>query len=246
MTNPYTFKDIARYEAGEMDAAAKAAFESSLAVDPDLQQQLALYKEVHHSLQQQFGTDPQKEQLQHTFSQLRKEYFQAPASAAKVFSLKRYLRPAISVAAAAIIAVCIWQPWQPDLFTSYARTEMIANVERGDNADTLLQQATIAFNKADFTTAGTLLEKTIQLQPQHSFANFYYGVALTQLNQLDKARAVLTALYNGSSAFKYDAAFYLALGYVRENNKAEAKKWLRHIPQDAAIYGKAIELSEKL
>lgn len=242
----YTFEDIARYEAGDMDAATKAAFEASLAADAALQQQLALYKEVNASLQQHFNTGGQQ-QLQQTFAALRKEYFQAPEqTTAKVFPIKRYLRPIMGMAAAAIIAICIWQPWQPDLFTSYSRTEMIANVERGDNADTLLQHATRAFNQSDFKTAASLLEKTVQLQPQNSFASFYYAVALTQLNEMSKARPVFEILYNGSSAFKYDAAFYMALSYVKENNKAEAKKWLRQIPQDAGIYRKATALSKKL
>lgn len=247
MAHPYTYEDIARYEAGEMDANVRIGFEALLVTDADLRQQLALYREVQQSLTHSVQTAGEKQQLQQTLSMLGREYFHTPAAIpARTFSLKNYLRPVAGVAAAAVIALCIWQPWQPDLFTSYARTQMVAMTERGADTDTLLHRATLAFNKADYTDAARLLNKVVQQDKDNSFASFYYALSLLQLRETGRARELLLALNNGSSAFTHEAAFYLALSYVRENNKAEARKWLQRIPQDAVVYEKATRLLREL
>lgn len=246
MNHSYTFDDIARYASGDMTGEELTAFIASLATDADLQQQLALYQEVQQQLVKHFSPDERQEQLQQTLQSLRTEYFTGTQKKARVVPFKRYLRPAIGVAAAVIIALFVWQPWQTDLYTTYARTQMVAVVERGDNADTLLQQATMAFNKENFKQAASLLDKTTQLQPDNSFALFYYGVSLTHLKESGKARIILNGLYNGSSAFKYDAAFYLALTYIQEEDKVAARQWLQRIPSDTGVYTKASKLLEEL
>ncbi|BAV09551.1 hypothetical protein SAMN05421788_101989 [Filimonas lacunae] len=245
MANTYTFEDIARYTSGDMSAEEQAAFEAALPQQPELQQKVALHREVEQTLQQQFAADPVKEQLQQTMQQLRAAHFTAPVSKAKVV-FTRFRMGAITAAAAAVIAVMIWQPWQKDLYSSFAPTQMVANVERGDNTDSLLLQATTAFNKEDYATAVTLLHSVTQLQPQNSFAQFYYAVALTHINNMIAARPVFTQLYSGNSAFKYDAAFYMALSYIKEKNTKEAGIWLQKIPVDAVIYAKAQKLLQQL
>ena len=64
--------------------------------------------------------------------------------------------------------------------------------------------------------------------------------------RIENARKELMIVYNGVSSFKYDAAFYLALSYLKEKNKADCKNWLNKIPADAGIYNKAQELLKKI
>ena len=75
---------------------------------------------------------------------------------------------------------------------------------------------------------------------------FYYAVALLQNGDIEKSRAQLNELYNGESLFKYDAAFYMALSYLKEKDKAICREWLNKIPADAGPYSKAQELLKKL
>jgi hypothetical protein len=242
-----TFNDIARYAEGEMTTDEQAAFETALASDEALRRQLALYHEVHSSLQQQFGADEQRDQLQHTLQSLRGEFFQAQnTTPAKVVSFKRYLRSIAAVAAILIAVVFVWQPWKQDLYKEFADTTMVAPAERGGNVDNLLQQAVEAFNNKDFTTAVSLLKQVTQQDTTNSYADFYYGVALMQTNLLYDAREIFNKLYAGQSAFKYDAAFYQALGYLKEKNRAACAEWLQKIPADANNYNKAQELLHKL
>lgn len=238
--------DIARYAEGLMEADEQAAFETRLAADASLQQQLALYREVHATLQQHFTPDEQLAQLQQTLNSMRGQFFTATKAPARVVPFKRYLQRAMAVAAILIAVVFIWQPWKPGLFKQYAETTMVAPVERGGDADSVLQQAVTAFNHKEFATAAPLLEKLYQQDSANSFIAFYYGVALLQINRLTDARTVMGHIFAGPSAFKYEGAFYLGLSYLKEKDKANCINWLQKIPPDAPNYDKARELLKKL
>lgn len=238
-----SFENIARYAENEMTAAERQLFETALAADKDLQQQLALYHQVHAGLQQQLAADDKKEALKATLENLGKEHFQRPG--AKVIPLRVYIRGAVAVAAAAIV-IMIWQPWQPGLFDEYAGTRMIPSAVRGEDTDTLLEKASIAFNKKDFTGAAGLLQRAVEEQPGNSLAGYYYGIALLQTGQTETARNILTDIYNGQSVFTYDAAFYIALSYLKEKNKPACREWLKKIPPGVHNYARANELMRKL
>ncbi|AEW01845.1 hypothetical protein A4D02_07525 [Niastella koreensis] len=241
-----TYNDIARYVEGEMTAEERLAFEASLASDEGLRQQLALYQEVGTTLQQHFNADEQRQQLQHTLQSLRGGFSGAASQPAKVIPFKKYLRGAVAVAAILIAVVFVWQPWKPNLFNKFAETSMAAPVERGDNADNILQQAVSAFNKKDYSNAVTLLQQVKERDTANSYVNFYYGVALLKSGRVPEARRIFDALYAGQSAFKYEGAFFQALGYLTEKNREACKEWLQKIPADAAKYDKAQELLKEL
>src|SRR5688572_6580089 len=241
-----TFNDIGRYAEGEMTADERAAFETVLVSDESLRRQLALYHEVHASLQQHFIAGDQRIPLQDTMQSLRSEFFGAASQPAKVISFKRKLRSAVAVAAILIAVIIIWQPWKPGLYKEFSETSMAAPAERGSAADDLLQQAVDAFNKKDYGTAASVLQRVKQQDTANSFVNFYYGVSLLQTNRIAEAREIFNQLYAGQSAFKFEAAFYQALGYLKEDNKTLCREWLQKIPSDAPNYNKAQELSDKL
>lgn len=242
---PYSLNDIARYAEGEMPAEEIQAFEQALSGDATLQEQLAFYREVHSSLQQHFHKDEQQQELEATLQQMRGEFFRKGKAPAKVVAMNRYLRYAMA-AAMLVIALFIWKPWQGDLYEQYGEIQMLNPTERGNNNDSLLQQAAIAFNQKEYTTAATYLYTVRSQQPDDSFTEFYYGVALMHSGKTAEARQVLEALYNGESVFKYEAAFQMALSYLKEENKTATREWLQKIPVDAANYGKAQELLKKL
>lgn len=273
----YTFEDIARYAEEEMTAAEKLAFEDALSKDAELQKQFAAYKEVESSLQQHWTNDAQRHQLKGTMQQLRSEFFAAGASQAgsslkavdvtaetaisqaadptpaqtapvKIVSINKYLRVAMAVAAVLVIGLFVWQPWQPALYEKYSATQMVAQTERGSHVDSVMNEATTAFNKQEYVTATVLLAEVVSKEPDNSFARFYFGVSLMRTDKIIQARAAFSKLFQGESTFKYEAAFYEALTYLHKSDKdiASAKEWLQKIPADASIYNKAQELLKKL
>ena len=243
----YSYNEIARYAEDDMTAEERQEFEQALSTDTALQEQLALYREVHDSMYHHFNPGEDQYQLQQTLQDMRDEFFNKAARRTKVVPIGRKLQYAISVAAILLITIIIWKPWQKeDLYGKYAQLEMTNPAERGNNTDSLLQEAAIAFNKEDFATAEKNLEQVRSIKPDDSFTNFYYGASLLRNGKTAQARVVLSAVANGESAFKYHATFYQALTYLKEGNKDACREWLQKIPADASFYKKAQELLNKL
>ena len=241
-----TLNDIARSAEGDMPADERSAFEAALASDETLRQQLNLYREVHGSLQQHFSADEQRDQLQGTLHSLRGEFFKEASQPGKLVSMKRWLVGAVAVAAVLIAVVFVWQFQQPNLFEKYAAVTMDPTIERGEQTEDLLWDAQKSFNNKDYSSAAQSLAQIRQIDTANSLVNFYYGVSLLQTNNITQAREIFNQLWVGQSAFKFDAAFYQALTYLKEDNKPLCKEWLLKIPADAANYNKAPELLGKL
>jgi len=57
---------------------------------------------------------------------------------------------------------------------------------------------------------------------------------------------LLEDLFKGESVYKYDAAYAVAMSYLKEDKKADTKFWLEKIPDGAVQYEKAQQLLKKL
>ncbi|WP_276483148.1 tetratricopeptide repeat protein [Paraflavitalea pollutisoli] len=250
----FTKEDIPRYLDGDMSPDEEAAFEKALPDNPEWQELIALQQEVETGLQQHFGADETREQLKATMQPLRQAHFgggndQQPGEATKsgrVVPFRKYLSVAVAVAAVLIVGVWLWNPSSDKLYEKYAIAQMDSQTERGSHADSVLAAATIAFNSKDYVVAAVDLAEVVQQQPNNTYAAFYLGVALLHTDQLTQARVIFEKLIRGGSAFKYDATFYQALSFLKENDKETAKDWLEKIPADAPQYAKAQELMKKL
>ena len=86
----------------------------------------------------------------------------------------------------------------------------------------------------------------MQQDSTNDLLRFYLGVAQLETDSVIIARTNLIKVANKESLLKYDATFYVALSYLKEKNTEQCKVWLHKIPKDAAVYGKAQELLNKL
>jgi tetratricopeptide (TPR) repeat protein len=193
-------------------------------------------------LQQHFTKDTGQAQLEETLQQLRGEYF---TKKTKVVSINRYLRYAMGAAAVLLIALFLFKPWQ-SLYDQYSEVEMNNPAERGDNTDSLLQQAYIAFNDKEYNEAANKLNEVRKIRPDDSFTNFYFALSLLYTGKILDAKQTFQSLYEGTSVYKYEAAFFMALCHLKENDKPAARTWLQKIPADATNYSKSQELLRKL
>ena len=240
----FDYDMISRYLDGEMEGDELKDFEEQIQLDKELQNEVELFRDVNRTLQIKLYPDEQEKGLRNTFSALKEEYFQ---SAAKVVTMRRYRW--ISAAAAILIAaivLTVWTPWKKNIYEQYAYTQMPGVAERGTSNDSLLLDATTNFNNKKFAVSIPSFEAILKKDAQNSFVHFYYGVALLESGEAGKARQELIQLYNGNSLFRYEAAFYMALSYLKEKDKITCKEWLNKIPADAAIYGKAQQLLKQL
>lgn len=250
----FDYDMISRYVEGEMNQKERSSFEQLLKEDGQLRAEVELYREVNNSLRQQLHPDEGAEALSNTMADLRNQYFsketgsqQASTKLAPIRQItwKRWLAAAATIVLI-IAALTIWSPWKKDLYQQYAYNKMPAVEERGAGMDSLLKIASINFNAKKYTASLPLFELVLKEEPQNAFAHFYYGIALLESGEGEKARQQFSELYNGSSIFKYEAAFYMALSFLKEKDRSKTKEWLGKIPADAGVYDKAQRLAGRL
>jgi len=244
----FDYDKISRYIDGEMTVEETAVFETEMQQDAELKAEVLLYRDVEGALKTALHPSAHENELRQTMQGLNEEFFAEQGSKAKVIPLKRTRW--ISALAAVLVMglfLTIWSPWKKDnLFDTYAATEMPGVEVRGQQSDSLLKEAAVQFNAKKFAEAVPLFEGVLKADAQNSFAQYYYAIALLQTGQVEKSRNLLTQLYNSSSVFHTDAAFYIALGYLKEKNKPECKTWLEKITEGAGTYEKARALLKKL
>ena len=243
---------INRYLEGEMNAGETTAFEEQMQQDADLKNTVELYREVNQILKMKLHPGENEMALRSTFLEMHDQYFSSetvaeqPKARIVPFPRSRWIAAAAAVCIG-IVMLTIWSPWKKEgLYQQYASIQMPGVAERGVPADSLLKKATHQFNDKKFAEAVPLFETIVKKDPQNSFVQFYYAIALLESGQTDRSRQQLTLLYNGTSLFHYDAAFYMALSYLKVKDTTSCREWLNKIPADASLYGKAQELLKKL
>lgn len=241
----YNHEAIARYITGEMSGAELQAFEATLQQDISLQESVAQYREVLDTLQYKLEPDEKQQALSQTLRAMNEEYFRD--NKVKVMPMRHYWKYISGIAAAAIVFFIIWlQPWQQDLYKEYGQIQMVAAAERGTDTDTLLQEAAVLFNRGDLVGAQKYLREATAQAPENQLTAFYYAVTLIATHDLTQARQLLTTIYNGSSVVKYDAAFFMALSYLKEKQYEDTRSWLEKIPAGTSRYAAAQELLRKI
>jgi hypothetical protein len=245
---------ITRYLDGEMNAEEMKAFETKMQEDADLQNEVELTRDVQATLKTKLHPGENEVALRSSLNKMNTEFFNNKTAQAKIIPLstRRWMTAVAAVFIMAIV-LTVWQPWKKeDLYRQYASIQMPGIAQRGAATDSLLKQAVENFNNKKFAEAIPAFETVLKDSAQHpagaqnSFVQYYYAIALLQHGDIERSRAQLTELYNGTSLFKYDAAFYMALSYLKEKNKPVCKDWLNKIPADAGPYSKAQELLKKL
>lgn len=241
----YNHEAIARYITGEMSGTELQVFEATLQQDTSLQENVAQYREVLDTLHYKLEPDEREQAFTRTLRTMNDTYF--GNRKAKVVSMRHYWKYISGIAAAAVIFLMVWvQPWQQDLYKEYGQIQMVATAERGTDTDTLLQQAATLFNQGNLAGAQKYLQEANVQAPESPLTGFYYAVTLIATNDLTKARQLLTPIYNGSSIVKYDAAFFMALSYLKEKQYADTRLWLEKIPPGTTRYAAAQELLKKI
>jgi tetratricopeptide (TPR) repeat protein len=248
----YNNERIARYVEDDLSAEERRQFEADLQNDPSLRAGLSLYAELKASLQQRLPQDDQRNALLVTLRQMNKIHFVTSAPAAivpiapRIWHLRTLLYGMTAAASVILAIVLFWPAGKSGYIDRLGRTEMVSAIERGDNTDTLMQKASVYFNRQEFDKALPLLDKAVIQDSSNQQALLYRGLCKWHLGGGDAARHDLERVYNNGSLLQYEAAFYIALGYAGERNKTAAKGWLDRIPAGTPVSDKAKELADKL
>lgn len=241
---------VARYLEGDMELQEKQEFEILIQSEPELQGMLEAYKNIYQTLKMKLAPAEDDRAVEATLQLLNQQYFKdtvtaSPVKETKTVPLLVYLKW-MSVAAVLVVGLLVWAPWRTNLYSEYGISKEMSVAERGEGDKNNLEKAADYYNAHDFRAAAKILEKEYEADADNSLVAYYYGITLIENNNADGARTVLSKLYAGESVFKYDAAYYIALSFIKQNNYPKALEWLEKIPQDTAGFDKAQQLIKKL
>ncbi|SFE78559.1 hypothetical protein SAMN05518672_11079 [Chitinophaga sp. CF118] len=190
--------------------------------------------------------DNTRNELEEMIADQREKWFHTKEHAANT-------RVGMYVVITAIIALGLagllfLSPWHKDIYRQFSGTEMVHHHYSNNETDTslLLHRAAYEFNKGHYNKAIVLLNEVVGKDSLLPVARYYRGVSLVDETQLEAARKDLRFVYEGTSSYKYDAAFYIALSYLRERDKQQCLEWLLKIPVNVPIYWKVERLRQEL
>ena len=107
-------------------------------------------------------------------------------------------------------------------YKNYPNT--VYTITRGDDNNSLEREAFVAYETEDYKLA---LEKFNAITTQQPYFNFYKAQSYLGLNNLDEAKTLFEKEILSESKFKAEAHWYLALINLKQENKAEAVKYLK-------------------
>lgn len=232
--------DADRFLNGQLTEAERQAFTARLQTSPLLGQQVKRFNYIRQLLAQRICPDTDRDELQHLLYMHRNAWYTLKDNSG--IPILRYVI-LVALIAATIAVMLYVSPWRKNIYRQFASTEMqIPDVDSLRLPETAIYQ----FNHGHFRQAVVLLNESLAKNPGNVYARFYRSVALIDLDQQDTARKDLQVVYNTSNDLKFDAAFYLALSYLKEGRKQECLEWLLKIPPGAPNYIKAQKLIAEL
>lgn len=232
---------IEAYLLGQLSPEEKAKFEERLSKDNAFKQEVKLYQNLLEGIRD-VGRNDLKKELQ----DLEKEFTQIEG---QTFNL----RPTFLIGVAAaicLILIPLYIFYTPNsLFDQYFEPydNFVASVERGETATNPYQQAFQAYENADYAQAIEVFESLTAPQKNEEAVIFYLGLSYLAQKITDPAKVKLLQVIAMNRDFKEQAQWYLALAYVQDNQKNEARSLLqKHIQSSKFQKAKAQELLNQL
>lgn len=224
---------IEDYLAGELKGESLAEFENRLKTDSDFARQV----ELHRNLEAAFR-DPRERELADHLKKANQN-FNHQNDKKKIIPF--WKNPRVwAVAAAAVILVLVWvYPFQENrikdaqiLYAEYHQVYPAPEGLRSENndLDSVLSEGYKKYNAGEYESAFSIFSTLLTENPNHTQAQFYAGLSQFELRQPGKAISYFQAtIDNSNSPYISQAKWYMALAYLKQDNKSEAKKWLREL-----------------
>jgi TolA-binding protein len=249
MKNNYV-EQINLYLTGALQGEELQAFTAELAHNTELQDLVALQKQIDGNMSAWVSNTPNQEALSQTLASNRHFFTeQNIAQQGKVVRLNKKSIPvrwlALAATAAAVALIFILVPFGGKYNTTEAMANLITqetlSVERGADSINLAKQA---MNDKDYNKAITIINALNQ--PQNTELNLLKAIARYQTKSYNEAAWVLVPIANGTSLLKDEACAWLAKSLFAQNKKDEAKTYLLKISQSSKMYTQAQKIASKL
>ena len=238
---------IDKYLNGELNAKELQAFEERLQTDTAFAEEVRLRGDMNSYLINKDKKAAFKDQLDEIGDDFFKEESEAKIKPINRSSgnLSRWLKVVAATAAVAVI-VYLLAPG-PDLYKEFAQHQPIQLTEKSSDQAELITAIENNFNSGNYVEALESADLLLAQQSDDLQVQVVKSICLIESNQTQDARELLQPIAEGSSAFKAEAQWYLALSWLKEKNKEQTKNALERIDNAYPFfYRKAQQLLKKL
>lgn len=232
-----------QYLQGEMTVEEKNSFEKQLAENPEFASAFETFKTVNLQLETKFGYEEEREEFKENLTRISNTHFDKKKKKNKAVSLKPWYY-AVAASVAVLIGLFFFNYDSNPVFEDFNHPDQATFTERGD-ANIALKQAEVAFNARKYKDAIPLFEETLK-ENKTPEIQYFYGVALLQENEFEKAEAVFNELKTGTSVYKDKALWNLALSKLKQKDYKSCKDILETISQDYEGYDDVQDLLNEL
>lgn len=227
-----------KYVDGDLNELEHQAFEDAMKSDEELQEYFSYYKEINSNIGVQL-----KEVL--TFSKFKKADSEETYVAERLKSDLDYLW-FVGWCLAIVLALLIWKPWKTELYEEFGldhktiASKLISAPYQG------FEEAAHFLEKRDYYEAKRIVSKSFTQNPDDFKLAHYYAMLLIADNCLETGREVLYPFASANSIYKYEAAYTLALSYLKSGDKEKCRQWLKLIGASSPYYSQSVQLLNKL
>jgi len=227
------------YIAGNLSPKEIEDFNLKLQKDFSFNEEFNNYKETYSFLKNKFENETEQKVFEQNLDKISEEHFKQNArSKNKLW----YLGVAASIAL--LIGLFLANPSKPtyEEFRIYPEVDF---TERSTQTSTF-KDLENTFKNKDFAKANTILTALIKSNINNTEFKLYNGFTLVELNRFKEADFILNEISKGSSSYKTQAIWYLALSKLKQKEYSNCKNLLKTIPKEAIYYKKAQQLINEL
>ena len=252
---------IEKYLAGTLKGEKLKNFKKELKNNSELQSLVILHKEINESIDEQEIVDF-KDKLNKIYYRFRKtENDDAKEIMLDSAHIKKRLSPQkriVIIAASFTLIIIIGVLLYKSVNKVYSANELFSMYYKPYEPDIIirsdidkfrdLENAILLYGQGDYNTAFDKFISIIVQDNNNYLAQFYLGLTCMELNKFDTAIEQFTSISkNWESPFRYHLEWYLALSYLKNNNKEGAKALLIKIKSATRYYKtEAEEILDKL
>lgn len=252
--NNELYAKIEDYLDNNLSDMERQAFESDLRADPALASAFNTVKEARGRLGKLWSEEDADTALQRTLQQLGRKHFSASTqqsekkSSAKIVRMPRAI---LAIAAAIALLIVGWlflrPPGQEQLYSQYREFPEADFTLRGaPTIEGALQQGADAFNQKDYQAALQSFQVALRLKPEELEIRFFIGLCQLELKQYAAAVTSFQQISTTQNAWAGEAQWYLALSYLRQNQREACADALKQIGENSAHYSEAQQLLDNL
>ena len=223
-------EQIERYLDGHMEPEEQGAFETLVKQHPELAEEVQFHQNLIKGMKTD-QPDVDKAQLKTIWESL-KEQEQKQASAAG-FRFLRYWYVAAAIAALVVLTNLLFQPSTSNQIVDNSYFEpypiIVTRTTRISAENLLLTEAKQAYIQEDYATAKVLFDSLSAQAPEEEDLLLYSGISYYQTNEMEEAAQRFQQLLSQSKTWDEHARWYLALSYLEQGKRTQAKVLLQEI-----------------